>query len=366
MMDLMKNSNDIEGLRKKIDELDDAILKLISERGELAKGIGSLKRKEGDMIYVPSREKQIFDRLSHVNDGPYNVTAVHAIFREIISATRALEQPIRVAFLGPTATFTHKAAVEHFGNSASFTAQVDIASVFYDVEAGHADFGVVPIENSTEGIVNYTLDKFMESELKICSEIIISVEHHLMSAESEIKNIMKVYSHPQALAQCRQWLSLHVPQASLNQMESTAAAARTVVNEKGAAAVASGFAADMYGLNILAHGIQDQRRNFTRFLVIGKRPADKTGRDKTSIAFVSKDEPGILYKLLKPLAEAKVNLTKIESRPLKTKAWEYMFFIDMDGHASQKKIALALEKLKKGCVSFKILGSYPRAAGSDS
>lgn len=356
----MKKNNDIDKIREAIDDVDYKILSLLSERGSLAKEIGEIKKHEGGSVYVPSREREIFQRLSQDNPGPYNNLSLYAIFREIISATRALEEPLRVAFLGPEATFTHMAAVEQFGGSATYVPQLDISSVFKEVEKGHAQFGVVPIENSTEGIVNRTLDIFVESDLKICSEIVVSVEHHLLSAETNLKSIQKVYSHPHALAQCRQWLGLHMPNVELHQVESTASGASRVTEEKGSAAVASAFAADFYNLNILVRNIQDLSNNFTRFLVLGNAQMAPTKNDKTSIAFVTKDKPGILYQLLKPLSEANINLTKIESRPLRSKVWEYMFFIDLDGHSQDKKIQKTLKQLEKQCLRFKILGSYPK------
>lgn len=357
----MKKNNDIHKIRREIDALDAEILRIISHRGRLAQKIGMIKKGRGKKIYVPSREKQILDRLLKRNKGPFNELALRAIFREIISATRALEEPIRVAFLGPEATFTHKAAVTHFGESALFDSKPDIDSVFREVETGQADFGVVPIENSTEGVVSYTLDKFVESDLKIASEIVVSVGLSLLSAEPDISQIKRIYSHSHALAQCRNWIARHLPRVELHHAESTAGAAARVSGERRAAAIASNFAADTYGLNILAQNIQDQVNNFTRFLVLGQGATEKTGNDKTSIAFVAKDKPGILYQLLGTLAKAKINLTKIESRPLKSKAWEYMFFVDLDGHVSEKRVRQALERLKKACVSFKVLGSYPKA-----
>lgn len=351
----------LDKLRENIDKIDSKILDLISERGQFAHKIGEIKKGQGKKIYVPSRERQIFEHLSSLNEGPYNDTAIHAIFREIISATRALEQPIRVAFLGPEATFTHQAAAEHFGHAALFEPVSDIPLVFKEVETGRADFGVVPIENSTEGIVNYTLDKFVESNLKICSEIIIAVGHHLLSSVEDIKKIRRVHSHPQALAQCRQWLLQHLPNAELIKTDSTAQAAKSILKKKTDAAIASSYAADKYGLHVLAKNIQDVTSNYTRFLVIGAEQAERTGSDKTSIAFISKDKPGILYHLLRPLAEAKINLTKIESRPLKTKVWEYMFFVDLDGHVSEPQVQKALDLIKSECALFKVLGSYPKA-----
>lgn len=353
---------ELHSLRQKIDEADEKIVEWLAKRGEVARTIGRIKQQQGErVVYVPSREREVLEHVANLNHGPYSDVSMHAIFREIISATRALENPTHVAFLGPEATFTHMAAVVHFGSGTQFIPQVNIAAVFDEVEKGHADFGVVPVENSTEGVVNYTLDKFVESELKICSEVIIGVSHHLLSRETELTAIQRVYSHPQALAQCRQWMTQYLPQVALHETESTASAAKHVVAEPGAAAIASAFAADIFGLNTLVSQIQDQAKNFTRFLVIGARQSGRTGDDKTSIVFVAKDQVGVLYRLLRPLADARINLTKIESRPLKSKAWEYMFFVDMEGHADEPRLRKALEKLRAKCEFFKILGSYPKS-----
>lgn len=347
--------------RHKIDSLDEDILKLLSERGQWAQKIGRIKESEGLEVYVPSREKQIYQHIKKMNSGPYDVGSLFAIYREIISATRALEQPVRVAFLGPLATFTHQAAKQHFGISTHYTAQNDIAEVFTSVEKGHADYGVVPVENSTEGVVNYTLDKFVDSELKICSEIIIPIEHNLLSKETELSRIHTIYSHPQALAQCRKWLTFNVPRARFVETDSTGEAAQIVSRKKNTASVSSLIAADLYGLNRIKNSIQDESQNLTRFLVIGHEQAQKTGHDRTSIVFVAKNKVGVLFDLLKAFAEHKVNLSKIESRPLKKRAWSYMFFVDMDGHISETKIQKALKQLSQHCESVKVLGSYPKA-----
>lgn len=359
----MKKNNNIDEIRENIDSIDAQIVELLSRRGKWAHEIGEIKKGEGKKVYVPSREQQIFERLKKLNPGPYEDRALRAVFREIISATRALEEPIQVSFLGPETTFTHQAAVEHFGHEAKFSAKSDINLVFKEVETGRADFGVVPIENSIEGVVNYTLDKFVDSNLKICSEIVIPVGLHLLSSHEELSKIKTIYSHPHALAQCRQWISNNLPQAELKPTDSTAAAAETSQKKKHAAAIASSLAADQFSLSVLAKNIQDQTSNFTRFLVLGDLPTQPTGDDKTSIAFISKDKPGILYELLKPLADQKINLTKIESRPLKTKVWEYMFFVDLDGHENDPAVKEALSQIQKECALFKILGSYPKFKG---
>ena len=356
-----KTKKQMQEFREKIDSLDADILKLLTKRGAAAKAIGRIKEAEGLEVYVPSREKQIFKHIQAINKGPYGDASLFAIYREIISATRSLEQPTRVAFLGPQATFTHQAAKQHFGFSTHYEAASDISEVFTAVEKGHADYGVVPVENSTEGVVNYTLDKFADSELQICSEIITPIEHNLLSKELTLKAIKTVYSHPQALAQCRKWLALHLPHADCVETDSTAQAAEIVSQKKNCAAVASLIAADLYALNRLKTAIQDEAKNFTRFLVIGQEQAQKTGNDKTSIAFVAKNKVGVLYDLLKAFAANKVNLSKIESRPLKKRVWSYMFFVDMDGHLSESKIQKSMVQLAKHCESVKILGSYPKA-----
>lgn len=355
--------NDILKLRGQIDSLDNQILDLISERGKLAKKIGRRKKKNGDTVHVPSREKKIYERLIKLNRGPYKSEAVVAIFREIISATRALEAPLKVAYLGPEATFTHLAAQNHFGSSAETVPVFSIPLIFEEVERGHADYGVVPIENSTEGVVSHTLDRFAETSLKVCGEVILRVAHHLLSHETGFSRIKKVYSHPHALAQCRKWLGIHLPHAVLKETESTAEAARKAASESGAAAISSKIASAVYRLPILEKEIQDLTQNYTRFLVIGTHAAGKTGEDKTSLLFIIHDEAGGLFKILEPLARAHINLTKIQSRPLKRKVWEYMFFVDMDGHVEDSRVARALEAVKRKCVLFQILGSYPKSQG---
>ena len=354
---LMKELNH---LRTEIDSIDNQILKLLSERGKAAKAIGKIKKENGASIHSPAREQSIYDRLSRQNHGPYKDETVLSIFREIISATRALEAPLRVSYLGPEATFTHISAVNHFGSSATLIPESGIQNVFAEVEKGHSDFGVVPIENSTEGVVSHTLDLFLDSPLKICAEEILRVGHHLLSREDNLKKIKKIYSHPQAIAQCRNWLFTHLPNVAIRELESTSLAAKKASQEKGAGAIASELAASHYGIKILQKEIQDQAQNYTRFMIIGNHQPEPTGNDKTSVLFIAKDQVGILYRILEPLARAKVNLSKIESRPLKKRAWEYMFFVDLDGHMHNPRISKVLEKLKDKCSFFKILGSYPK------
>lgn len=347
--------------RRRIDAVDRQILKLLSERGRVAKSIGRIKSGSGKTVHVPSREKHIYDRLVKLNKGPYKSEAVLSVFKEIVSATRALEAPLKVSYLGPKATFTHMAAVMHFGSQAEMVPAKGIQAIFRAVDRGTSDYGVVPIENSTEGVVSHTLDLFVDSPLKVCAEVVVRVSHHLLSGDPHLSRIKKVYSHPHALAQCRNWLLSKLPGVVLREVDSTALAAQKAVREKHSAAIASSIASSVYGLPILEKEIQDHSQNFTRFLVIGDHISNKTGHDKTSVLFTIRDEVGGLHKILAPLARARINLTKIESRPLKKKAWEYMFFVDLDGHIRENRIIRALESVKKKCVFFQVLGSYPKS-----
>ncbi|HEY6838604.1 MAG TPA: prephenate dehydratase, partial [Geobacteraceae bacterium] len=295
------------------------------------------------------------------NPGPFPNEALRSVFREIISASLALEAPMKVAFFGPKATFTHMAAMQQFGLSAELVPQKSIPAVFEEVEKGLAQYGVVPVENSTEGVVSHTLDMFMESQLKINAEVLLEIHHHLLSRTGRLEDVKKVYSHPQALAQCRDWLAEHLPNVPVVDVASTAVAAQIVSDDYNAAAIASELAAVMYDLKVVRERIEDQVNNFTRFLVIAKKLADPSGDDKTSLMFAVKDEVGILHRMLEPFARRGINLSKIESRPFKKKAWEYVFFLDLEGHISTPLIAEAVEDLKGCCQFVKVLGSYPKA-----
>jgi len=268
---------------------------------------------------------------------------------------------MQVAFLGPQATFTHVAAQQQFGMSALLTPQKSIPAVFEEVEKGRALYGVVPVENSTEGMVSHTLDMFVDSELKITAEVLLEVSHDLLSRTGRMEDVRKVYSHPQALAQCRHWLEENLPNIPLVDVASTALAAQIVSEDVSAAAIAGCAAAEHYGLKVVRSRIEDQVNNFTRFIVVSRKLAEPSGNDKTSILFSVKDEPGILYRMLEPFARRGVNLSKIESRPVKTKAWEYIFFLDMLGHVSEPHVKEAIEELRGYCQFLKILGSYPKA-----
>jgi chorismate mutase / prephenate dehydratase len=348
-------------LRAEIDAIDDRILELLNLRAKAAIEVGSIKTERNLKFYVPEREVEILRRLTAVNTGPFPNEGLKAIYREIISASLALEKPLSVAFLGPQATFTHLACLKHFGESAVYVPQINLSGVFDAVERHAADFGVVPIENSSEGIVSNTLDMFVDHNLLICGEILVEVAHDLLNVTGDIDHVKKVYSHPHAIAQCRGWLEAHLREVPVFDVESTARAAELAADDPGAAAIAGEAAAKIYGLTAIRKRIQDNTNNFTRFIILGKQASAPTGDDKTSILFSARDEVGALYLMLQPFANHNVNLTKIESRPVKRKAWEYIFFLDMAGHLSDEPIAKALDELKSRAQFIKVLGSYPRA-----
>jgi chorismate mutase domain of proteobacterial P-protein, clade 2 len=359
----MKDAKSLRRHREKIDRIDRDILTMLSRRAREAQAIGKIKRATGKSFHVPEREAGILRRLRQINPGPLSYPAIEGIFREILSASLALEAPLKVAYLGPQATYTHLAAIRKFGIATQFRPQTTPREVFEEVVNSRVDYGIIPIENSTEGVVSHTLDLFMEYTLTICGEIQLEINHNLLSKARELSKVKRVLAHPQALAQCRHWLEENLPKAELKPTDSNAQGAILAMQDKSAAAIASDYAARLYGLGILHRHIEDHPNNFTRFLVIGRTPTGPSGRDKTSIMFSTKDQPGVLYRLLQPLAQGKINLTKIESRPLKKRAWEYVFFIDLDGHRQDPKIAKVLEKMEKECSFFQVLGSYPKEIG---
>lgn len=348
----------LDKLRKKIDALDKKLINLLNSRASVTKDIGRIKISSGKNIYVPEREMQVLDRIKSLNKGPLKKSALEAIYREVMSASLALEKPLKIAYLGPQASFTNLAAIKKFGSSVSYLACNTIGDVFLEVEKGSADYGVVPIENSIEGAVSYALDVFVDSELKICAQLILEVTHNLL-ANCAKKKIRNVYSMPQVFGQCRIWLQKNLPNALLVDVSSTTRGAELAKKEKNAAAIASLLASKVYGLKVLASGIQDSAHNITRFLVVGKNVAARTGKDKTSLVFSIKDRVGALYEMLLPFRKYNVNLTKIESRPSKKKAWEYYFFVDILGHQHDPLVKRALKELENKCNYLKILGSYP-------
>ncbi len=349
---------DLSELRKKIDGVDAKIIGLLNDRAAITLSIGHEKIKNKKPIYAPAREQDVLKRLKALNKGPIQNDAVEAIYREIMSASLALEKPLRIAYMGPEATFSHLASLKKFGSSVGHVACDNVAEVFSKVESGDCDYGVVPIENSIEGVVTHTMDLLVESDLKICSQMLLNVAHNLMS-KGTIAQVKEIYSHPQVLGQCRQWLMKNLPQAQLIPVVSTTKAAQMVAVKRNAACIASEIAASLYGLTILKKNIQDSTHNITRFLVISTMDVPRTGHDRTSLVFSIKDKVGALHAMLTPFMRNKINLTKIESRPSKKKAWDYYFFVDCEGHQNDPQVARALSQLEGMCKFLKILGSYP-------
>jgi chorismate mutase/prephenate dehydratase len=348
----------INKIRKNIDAVDREIVKLLNKRAQQILRIGRLKNKLKSSIYAPAREKDILTKITRQNKGPLENKALEAIYREIMSASLALEKPLVIAYLGPEATFSHLAALKKFGSSVGYLPCNTIGDVFAEVEKDAADYGVIPIENSIEGAISHTLDILVDSDLKICSQLMLDISHNLL-ANCDKTNIRKIYSNPQVFGQCRLWLETNLPKADLIEVSSTTRAAQIAAREKNAACIASLLAAKEYKLIIVAKDIEDSPHNITRFLVIGKFEAEPTGHDKTSVMFSIKDKVGALHEMLLPFKKYKINMTKIESRPSKKKAWDYFFFIDLIGHSRDKKIGKALDELEQKCKFLKILGSYP-------
>jgi chorismate mutase/prephenate dehydratase len=358
---------ELEPIREKIDEIDRGIVELINRRLALAAEIGKIKRSKGGEVYVPEREDAVLRKVCAENHGPIRNEALRAIYREVMSAAIALEKPLLVAYLGPEASNTHAAAMKKFGASVDYHAMATIGDIFTALEKGEADVAVIPIENSTEGSVRETLDSFVESDLKIVGQIYLEISHALIS-RSPLEAIRRVYSKDQALAQCRHWLQRHLPHAQLLDAPSTSRAVQIARDEDGAAAVAGELAADFYGVPVVARGIQDKADNTTRFFVLGRKPAGSAGagKDMTSFLVSLGDEAashsGALLKMLMPLAERGINLSKIESRPSKRRPWDYYFFIDVTGHHDDPQMKAALAELKRFCPLVKWLGSYPVAS----
>lgn len=356
---------DLKKLREKIDKIDEEILELLNKRSNIVLDVAHIKREKNAKFYSPEREKTILQRLAAMNKGPFPNDALKILYREILSASLSLEEPLKVACLGPLATFTHIAAMRYFGSSAKFLPVESIKDVFEYVDAGRADYGVVPIENSNEGAVSYTLDMFMDFDMKIIGEVMVEIAHNLLSASGDRAKVKKIYSHPQPLAQCRRWLEKNMPAIPVFEAASTSKAAELASKDEDVAAIASEAAARLYDLSFVERNIEDFKNNYTRFLVIGKESPKLTGRDKTSIMFSVKDSPGALYRILEPFEKSGLNLTKVESRPSKRKAWEYIFFVDIEGHIDDKKVKKAIDEIKKGCLYLKILGSYPAGETND-
>ncbi len=353
--------SELDNLRKKIDEIDLKILSLLNKRARVVLDVKKTKKIKHLNIHSPVRERKIIERLTKLNPGPFPNEALKSLYREIISGSLLLQQSLKIAYLGPAATFTHLAAKRQFGASADYIPETTIKNVFESVMSDRCLYGVVPVENSTEGVVNYTLDMFIDSDLNIAFEILLQITHNLMSKTGRKTGVKKIYSHPQASAQCRGWLEENYPGVPVAAGMSTAAAAKRVAKEPSSAAIASELAADSYNLKFIKKGIEDYKSNYTRFIVIAKDFLPKTGNDKTSILFSVKDKPGALFSILKHFAGHRINLTKIESRPSRRKAWEYIFFVDMEGHIADRKVERAVEEVRKECLYLTVLGSYPSA-----
>ncbi len=350
----------LEKLREQIDHLDEKLIKLLNERIDVVLEIGKTKKEQGGEIYVPSREKAVFDRVVALNEsGSLPADAVKAIYREIMSAALSLESDLKIAYLGPPATFTHLAARQKFGASVDYHPVGAIADIFSAVENGTADYGVVPIENSTEGAVTHTFDQFTGTSLKICAEVYLPVSLCLLASVPKEK-ITRVCSKQEVLGQCHQWLSINLSGIEFDAVNSTTLASE-MASGSDCAAIASRFAAELYGLDVIAENIQDSCGNTTRFLIIGNACSEPTGEDKTSIYFGIKDKVGALHDALNALKDNGINMSKIESRPSGDKAWEYVFFVDFEGHADDPNVNAALEELNEHCAVLNVLGSYPKA-----
>ncbi len=355
----------VQELRMQLLEKDREIVRLLNERAGISIQIGRTKGLEGVEVYDPSQEQKVYARLGGFNRGPLSDEALKAIFREIVSASRALQGPTKVACLGPLASFTHLASLSHFGRAAQYLPEETIYRVFDAVERGRAHWGVVPVENSSEGSIKPTLERLISTGLKIRAELYMRITHLLLSTCDGKDEIERVYSHPSALAQCRCWLRENLPGRAFVEVDSTARAAQQVLTDERGAAIASRLAAEEYGLKILAEGIEDIPSNTTRFLVLGMGESEATGRDKTSIVFGTKHLPGALVRSLEPLARQGVNMLRIESHPMRDRAWEYVFFVDLEGHAADPKIKRCLRDMEEETTFIKPLGSYPKGGGRD-
>lgn len=352
----------LRALRDRIDEIDRQIQDLITRRAECAVDVARAKIAAGETsFYRPEREVDVLRRVRARTTGPVPAEEMARLFREIMSVCLALESPLKVAYLGPEGTYTQSAALKHFGHSVRALPLGAVDEVFREVESGNAHFGVVPVENSTEGVVNHTLDRFMSSPLRICGEVELRIHHHLMGKTKDLAGIKKVVSHQQSLAQCREWLDRNLPQAERVAVSSNAEAARLARGGKGAAAIAGSAAAEIYGLPILASNIEDEPDNTTRFLVIGRLDTQPSGDDKTSLLLSAPNRPGVLHELLAPFAVRGISMTRIESRPSRQGVWQYVFFVDVEGHVREERIQAALAELEQKAAFVKLLGSYPRA-----
>ena len=359
----MSEENPLLGLREKIDALDLQIMQAISDRARCAQQVAEVKKGQGDdVFYKPEREAQVLRHIMAENAGPLDNEEMARLFRQIMSACLALEEPVKVAFLGPEGTFTQEAALKHFGDSAFSVPQAAIDEVFREVLAGSCNYGVVPVENSTEGVISHTLDSFMDSSLKICGEVELRIHQHFMTGPNTNKDtITRVYSHAQSLAQCRQWLNSNYPNIERVAVSSNAEAAKRVQGEWNSAAIAGDMACELYNLEKMWEKIEDRPDNSTRFLIIGREEVPRSGDDRTSVVVSVHNKPGALHDLLEPFRRHNVDMTRLESRPSRNSKWSYVFFIDLVGHLEDKAVADVLAELSTSVAQIKILGSYPRA-----
>ncbi len=359
----MAKKHTLESLRKKIDGIDSLLIDTISERARCAQQVAEVKEDQGDQAYYkPEREAQVLRRVMEKNQGPLGNEEMARLFRQIMSACLALEQPVKVAYLGPEGTFTQEAALKHFGDSAVSVPQSAIDEVFREVLSGSCHYGVVPVENSTEGVISHTLDSFMDSSLKICGEVELRIHQHFMvGINTDKNNISRVYSHAQSLAQCRQWLNSNFPAIERVAVSSNAEAAKRVQGEWNSAAIAGDMACELYDLEKLHEKIEDNPDNSTRFLIIGREEVPKSGKDRTSVVVSVRNKPGALHDLLEPFQRHGVDMTRLESRPSRNSNWTYVFFIDFEGHIEDQAVSKVLDELNSQVIELKVLGSYPRA-----
>jgi chorismate mutase/prephenate dehydratase len=355
-------ADEMGSLRAGIDSVDEEIVRLLDRRARLARRVGEIKQRNGLQAYAPAREREVLNRVTALSAGDFPKRGLEAVFREIISSSISLEARLKVAYLGPEATFTHEAALRSFGTSVDLAPQATVAEVFTRVERGEAEHGVVPVENSMEGAVTHTLDELMNSPLKICGEVYLPVSQNLISKENSLERVGVVCSHPMALSQAAIWLRHELPGARLEEVGSTGEAARRAAQEPGVAAVGSVLAAAANDLNVLARNIQDARTNATRFIVLGRTWAGRTGRDKTSVVFSVKDRPGVLKDALSAFADEGINLTRIESRPSRKRAWTYVFFADLQGHPEEERVKRALAALEEHCPYVALIGACPEVS----
>lgn len=359
----MDEEQQLKVIRQRIDELDQQLQTLINERARCAEEVARIKQAAGntESYYRPEREAEVLRKVKARNQGPLSGEEMARLFREIMSACLAHEQPMKIAFLGPAGSFTEAAVLKHFGHSVQTVPVNAIDVVFREVESGGVHYGVVPVENSTEGMVTHTLDTFVNSPLKISGEVELRIHHNLMAKDGSVEGIQRIYSHQQSLAQCREWLDTHLPKVERVAVYSNAEAARRAAAEPNTAAIAGEIAAQLYGLDILEANIEDEPDNTTRFLVIGRNSVLPSGKDKTSLLVSTRNKPGALFHLLGPFARNNISMTRIESRPSRRGMWEYVFFVDIEGHIQEERVALAISELEEEAAMVKVLGSYPRA-----